>query len=125
MDEKQISNENKEKALQFALSQIEKAHGKGSIMKLGDNPLMQIDTISSGALSLDLALGIGGYPKGRIIEVFGPESSGKSTLALHAVAEAQKNGGVCAYIDTEHALNSAYANNLGVQLDSLLLSQPD
>ncbi len=125
MDEKQISKENKEKALQFALNQIEKAHGKGSIMKLGDNPLMQIDTISSGALSLDLALGIGGYPKGRIIEVFGPESSGKSTLALHAVAEAQKNGGVCAYIDTEHALNSAYAKNLGVQLDSLLLSQPD
>ncbi len=117
--------ENKTKALQFALSQIEKSHGKGSIMKLGDQPLAAIETISSGALSLDLALGIGGYPKGRIIEIYGPESSGKSTLSLHAVAEAQKSGGVCAYIDTEHALNSSYAENLGVKLDSLLLSQPD
>ncbi len=117
--------ENKTKALQFALSQIEKSHGKGSIMKLGDQPLAAIETISSGALSLDLALGIGGYPKGRIIEIYGPESSGKSTLSLHAVAEAQKSGGVCAYIDTEHALNSSYAENLGVKLDTLLLSQPD
>ncbi|RAP29040.1 recombinase RecA [Candidatus Marinamargulisbacteria bacterium SCGC AG-343-D04] len=117
--------ENKSKALQFALSQIEKAHGKGSIMTLGDAPTLTLDTISSGALSLDLALGIGGYPKGRIVEIYGPESSGKSTLALHAVAEAQKNGGACAYIDTEHALNPGYAQNLGVKLDSLLLSQPD
>ena len=117
--------ENKTKALEFALSQIEKAHGKGSIMKLGDNPINEIETISSGALSLDFALGIGGYPKGRIIEIYGPESSGKSTLSLHAVAEAQKTGGTCAYIDTEHALNSNYAENLGVKLDSLLLSQPD
>jgi len=117
--------ENKTKALEFALSQIEKAHGKGSIMKLGDSPINEIETISSGALSLDFALGIGGYPKGRIIEIYGPESSGKSTLSLHAVAEAQKTGGTCAYIDTEHALNSNYAENLGVKLDSLLLSQPD
>ena len=116
---------NKTKALEFAVAQIEKAHGKGSIMKLGEKNVLEIDSIPSGALSLDLALGIGGYPKGRIIEVFGPESSGKSTLSLHAVAEAQKNGGVCAYIDTEHALNSSYAENLGVKLDSLLLSQPD
>ena len=104
--------ENKTKALEFALSQIEKAHGKGSIMKLGDSPINAIETISSGALSLDFALGIGGYPKGRIIEIYGPESSGKSTLSLHAVAEAQKKGGTCAYIDTEHALNSNYAENL-------------
>jgi recombination protein RecA len=120
-----MSEDNKSKALQIAISQIEKAHGKGSIMKMGDMPNLDIETISSGALSLDLALGIGGYPKGRIIEIFGPESSGKTTLALHAVAEAQKSGGSCAYIDTEHALNSGYAQNLGVNLDQLLLSQPD
>ncbi len=125
MDNKQTTNDNKNKALDFAINQIEKSHGKGSIMKLGDSQIMQIETIPSGALSLDLALGVGGYPKGRIIEIYGPESSGKSTLSLHAVAEAQKNGGVCAYIDTEHALNSSYAKDLGVKLDSLLLSQPD
>jgi recombination protein RecA len=119
------SDENKAKALQFAISQIEKAHGKGSIMKLGESPIMNLDTISSGAFSLDMALGIGGYPRGRIIEIFGPESSGKTTLSLHAVAEAQKGGGVCAYIDTEHALNPSYAEKLGVNLDSLFLSQPD
>ena len=118
-------NENKLKALNFAISQIEKDHGKGSIMRLGDNPTQQVETISTGALSLDLVLGVGGYPKGRIIEVYGPESSGKTTLCLHAVAEAQKAGGVCAYIDTEHALNSQYAEQLGVNLDSLFLSQPD
>ncbi|RAP32503.1 recombinase RecA [Candidatus Marinamargulisbacteria bacterium SCGC AG-414-C22] len=117
--------DNKSKALNFAVSQIEKAHGKGSIMKLGDMPELEIETISAGAKSLNLALGIGGYPKGRIIEIFGPESSGKSTLALHAVAEAQKAGGVSAYIDTEHALNVGYAKELGVNLESLLLSQPD
>ena len=125
MEKNQLTNDNKKKALDFALNQIEKAHGKGSIMKLGDSQVTQIETIPSGALSLDLALGVGGYPKGRIIEIYGPESSGKSTLSLHAVAEAQKNGGICAYIDTEHALNSSYAQNLGVKLDSLLLSQPD
>jgi recombination protein RecA len=118
-------NENKTKALDFAISQIEKAHGKGSIMKLGDHPITNISTISSGALSLDLALGVGGYPKGRIIEIYGPEASGKTTLSLHAVAEAQKTGGNCAFIDTEHALNASYAEKLGVKLDSLLLSQPD
>ena len=121
----ETKNENKLKALNFAISQIEKDHGKGSIMRLGDNPTQQVDTISSGALSLDLVLGVGGFPKGRIIEVYGPESSGKTTLCLHAVAEAQKAGGVCAYIDTEHALNSQYAEQLGVNLDSLFLSQPD
>ena len=125
MEKNQLTQDNKKKALDFALNQIEKAHGKGSIMKLGDSQVTQIETIPSGALSLDLALGVGGYPKGRIIEIYGPESSGKSTLSLHAVAEAQKSGGVCAYIDTEHALNSSYAQNLGVKLDSLLLSQPD
>ena len=116
---------NKQKALDFAISQIEKSYGKGSIMKMGETPKLEINTISSGSLSLDLALGVGGYPTGRIIEIFGPESAGKSTLCLHAVAQAQKNGGVCAYIDTEHALNPTYAQNLGVDLNSLFLSQPD
>ncbi len=118
-------DDNKEKALQFAISQIEKAHGKGAIMKLGDSTRFNISTISSGALSLDLALGVGGYPRGRIIEIFGPESSGKTTLSLHAIAESQKKGGVCAFIDTEHALNSSYAEALGVNLQSLFISQPD
>ena len=118
-------DENKTKALEFAISQIEKAHGKGSIMKLGDVPEKDIETSSTGALSLDLALGVGGYPYGRIIEIYGPESSGKTTLTLHAVAEAQKKGGICAFIDTEHALNSSYAEKLGVNLNNLLLSQPD
>jgi recombination protein RecA len=118
-------DENKTKALSFAIAQIEKAHGKGAIMKLGDAPKLALSTISSGALSLDLALGCGGYPRGRIIEVFGPESAGKTTLTLHAVAEAQKLGGVCAFIDTEHALNPTYAEQLGVNLDSLFISQPD
>ena len=118
-------DENKQKALQFALNQIEKAHGKGSIMKMGEGVDLELPTISSGALSLDLALGVGGYPKGRIVEVFGPESSGKTTLSLQAVASAQKSGGVCAYIDTEHALNPSYAKAVGVNLESLLLAQPD
>ncbi len=118
-------DDNKEKALQFAISQIEKAHGKGAIMKLGDSTRNNISTISSGALSLDLALGVGGYPCGRIIEIYGPESSGKTTLSLHAIAESQKKGGTCAFIDTEHALNSAYAEALGVNLGSLFISQPD
>jgi len=118
-------DDNKLKALEFAISQIEKAHGKGSIMKLGDSPSMNYSVISSGVLSLDLALGVGGYPKGRIIEVFGPESSGKTTISLHAVAEAQRLGGVCAYVDAEHALDANYAQKLGVNIQSLLLSQPD
>jgi len=118
-------DDNKEKALQFAISQIEKAHGKGAIMKLGDSTRLNISTISSGALSLDLALGVGGFPRGRIIEIYGPESSGKTTLSLHAIAESQKLGGTCAFIDTEHALNSSYAEALGVNLQSLFISQPD
>ena len=113
------------KALEFAIAQIEKSHGKGSIMKMGESTSADVDVIPTGALSLDFALGVGGYPKGRIVEVFGPEASGKTTLCLHAVAESQKQGGTCAYIDTEHALNPAYAETLGVNLDSLLLSQPD
>ncbi len=118
-------DENKSKALSFAIAQIEKAHGKGSIMKFGDAPKLALSTISTGALSLDLALGVGGFPRGRIIEIYGPESSGKTTLTLHAIAEAQKEGGICAFIDTEHALNPAYAEQLGVNLENLLISQPD
>lgn len=116
----------KEKALEAALSQIEKAFGKGSVMKLGQHGgVIDIESISTGSIGLDMALGVGGFPKGRIIEVFGPESSGKTTLALHAVAEAQKTGGKCAYIDAEHALDPVYARNLGVNVDELILSQPD
>ena len=119
-------DENKLKALDFAVAQIEKTHGKGSIMKMGESPEKNnLEVISSGALSLDLALGVGGYPKGRIVEIYGPESAGKSTLSLHAVASAQKSGGLCAYIDTEHALNTTYAEQLGVNLENMLLSQPD
>ena len=115
-----------EQALDVALSQIEKAFGKGSIMKLGQRGgVVEIESIPTGSLGLDMALGVGGFPKGRIIEVFGPESSGKTTLALHAVAEAQKRGGICAYIDAEHALDPVYAKNLGVNVDDLVLSQPD
>ncbi|MBQ3394631.1 MAG: recombinase RecA [Oscillospiraceae bacterium] len=115
----------REKALQTALDNIAKEFGKGAIMRLGENVAMNVDTISSGSLSLDLALGVGGLPRGRIIEIFGPESSGKTTLALHAVAEAQKQGGNAAYIDVEHALDPVYAAALGVDIDSLLVSQPD
>jgi len=116
----------KEKALDSALAQIERSFGKGSIMKLGqDNPVMDIEAISTGSISLDVALGIGGLPKGRIIEVYGPESSGKTTLALHVIAQEQKNGGICAFVDAEHALDPSYAKKLGVNLDDLLISQPD
>ena len=115
----------KQKALQTALSQIERNFGKGSVMRLGDNQAMDIEAVSTGSLGLDIALGIGGLPKGRIIEVYGPESSGKTTLALHCVAEAQKSGGVCAFVDAEHALDPVYAGKLGVDLDDLLVSQPD
>ncbi len=113
------------KALDAALSQIERAFGKGSIMRMGARSDEQIDVISSGSLGLDLALGIGGFPRGRIVEIYGPESSGKTTLALHAIAEAQKRGGTCAFIDAEHALDPIYARKLGVDVDNLLLSQPD
>jgi len=115
----------RDKALQMALGQIEKQFGKGAIMRMGENAHMQIEVISTGALSLDLALGIGGLPRGRIIELFGPESSGKSTLAMHVVAEAQRNGGICAYIDAEHAMDPNYAKVIGVNVDDLLISQPD
>ncbi|MBC9247085.1 recombinase RecA [Paracoccus sp. 11-3] len=116
----------KQKALDSALAQIERQFGKGSIMKLGaDNPVAEIEATSTGSLGLDIALGIGGLPKGRIIEIFGPESSGKTTLTLHAVAEEQKKGGVCAFVDAEHALDPQYAKRLGVNLDELLISQPD
>ncbi len=119
-------NENKEKALKDALAQIEKQFGKGSVMRLGDdNMKLNIEAISTGSMSLDLATGIGGIPKGRIIEIYGPESSGKTTLALHIIAEAQKTGGKAAFIDAEHALDPEYAKNLGVNIDELLVSQPD
>lgn len=115
----------REKALEMALAQIDKQHGKGSIMKMGDKTAVGFDAVSTGALSLDLALGIGGLPRGRITEIYGPESSGKSTLAMHVVAEAQRNGGICAYIDAEHAMDPVYAKAIGVDIDELLISQPD
>ena len=117
--------ENKNKALDAALAQIERAFGKGSIMTLGQREALEIEAISTGSLGLDIALGIGGLPKGRIVEIYGPESSGKTTLALHAIAEAQKRGGTCAFIDAEHALDPGYARKLGVDVDNLLISQPD
>lgn len=115
----------REKALADILKEIEKQHGKGSVMKLGDKPGLDVDVLSSGSLLLDEALGIGGYPKGRIIEIYGPESSGKTTFSLHAIAEAQKKGGQAAFIDAEHALDPIYAKNVGVNIDELVLSQPD
>ena len=118
-------NQEKKKALEVAMSQIEKQFGKGSVMKLGEFKAMEVETIPTGALSLDIALGIGGVPRGRIIEVFGPESSGKTTLALHVIAEAQKAGGEAAFIDAEHALDPVYAKKLGVDIDNLIVSQPD
>jgi len=117
--------ENKSKALDAALAQIERAFGKGSIMKLGQREALEIESISTGSLGLDIALGIGGLPKGRVVEIYGPESSGKTTLALHVVAESQKKGGACAFIDAEHALDPGYAKKLGVDIDNLLISQPD
>ncbi|KKB96822.1 Protein RecA, partial [Candidatus Arcanobacter lacustris] len=115
----------KQKALDSAVSQIEKAFGKGSVMKLGQRSAMEIEAVSTGSIGLDMALGIGGLPKGRVIEVFGPESSGKTTLTLHVIAEAQKKGGTCAFIDAEHALDPVYAKKLGVNIDELIISQPD
>lgn len=124
-DTKEMNSE-RQKALDAALSQIERAFGKGSIMKLGANgEKAEIETISTGSLGLDIALGIGGLPRGRIVEIYGPESSGKTTLALHVIAEAQKTGGACAFIDAEHALDPVYARKLGVNIDDLLISQPD
>ena len=120
------SSMDKTKALDAALSQIERSFGKGSIMRLGKNPKsMDVETVSTGSLGLDIALGIGGLPRGRVVEIYGPESSGKTTLALHCVAEAQKKGGICAFIDAEHALDPVYARKLGLNVDDLLISQPD
>ena len=119
------AQEDKLKALQLTIEKVEKQYGKGSIMKLGDSRVVDIETISTGSLGLDLALGIGGLPKGRIIEIYGPESSGKTTLAIHAIAEAQKKGGIAAIIDAEHAFDKTYAKALGVDVDNLLISQPD
>jgi recombination protein RecA len=115
----------KTKALDQALSQIERAFGKGSVMKLGQREVVNVETVSTGSLGLDIALGIGGLPRGRVVEIYGPESSGKTTLALHVVAEAQKAGGTCAFVDAEHALDPSYATKLGVDIDELLISQPD
>ena len=119
------SQMDKTKALDAALSQIERAFGKGSIMKMGQGQAVEVQAVSTGSLGLDIALGIGGLPKGRIVEIYGPESSGKTTLALHTVAEAQKSGGICAFVDAEHALDPIYARKLGVDIDNLLISQPD
>ena len=120
-----VPAEDKKKALETAIAQIEKNHGKGSIMRMGDKQAVSVDAIPTGSIALDFALGIGGVPKGRIVEIFGPESSGKTTLALHIIAEAQKAGGEAAFIDAEHALEPAYARALGVDIDNLLISQPD
>ncbi len=120
-----MANQDKLKALDSALAQIEKAYGKGSVMKLGDTASMQVEAIPTGSLSLDIALGVGGVPKGRIIEIYGPESSGKTTVALHMVAEVQKLGGIAGFIDAEHALDPVYAKNIGVDIDNLYISQPD
>lgn len=123
--EEEARHMDRQKALDAALSQIDRAFGKGSVMKLGARKAMNVEAISTGSLGLDIALGIGGLPKGRIIEIYGPESSGKTTLALHAIAEAQKIGGTAAFIDAEHALDPVYANKLGVNIDELIVSQPD
>jgi recombination protein RecA len=124
-EEKLELNKEKLKALQLTMDKIEKSYGKGSIMRLGDRVVDDVAAISSGSIALDVALGIGGYPKGRVIEIFGPESSGKTTLAIHAIAEAQKAGGIAAIVDAEHAFDPYYAKNLGVNIDELLISQPD
>jgi len=118
-------NAEKLKALQLTMDKIEKSYGKGTVMKLGDSPVVSVSSISSGSISLDHALGIGGFPRGRIVEIYGPESSGKTTLAIHAIAEAQKAGGIAAFIDAEHAFDSSYARKLGVDIENLLVSQPD
>lgn len=120
-----LVNKEKIKALQLSLDRIEKTYGKGTIMKLGDKPIEEMDHISTGSVGLDSALGVGGFPKGRVIEIYGPESSGKTTLALHAISESQKKGGIAAFIDAEHAFDSSYAKKLGVDIDNLLVSQPD
>ena len=119
------TTDERSKALKLAIDKIEKDFGKGAIMRLGDKPAVSVETIPTGALALDVALGVGGIPRGRIIEIYGPESSGKTTLAQHIVAECQKKGGIAAFVDAEHALDPEYARNLGVNVDELLISQPD
>ena len=118
-------DENKLKALESAMAQIERNYGKGAVMKLGDNAHLNVETVPSGSLSLDIALGVGGVPKGRVVEVYGPESGGKTTVALHMVAEVQKRGGIAGFIDAEHALAPVYAKKIGVDIDNLYISQPD
>jgi len=118
-------NQEKLKALQLTMEKLDKTYGKGTVMKMGDEPVVEVEVISTGSLTLDLALGVGGFPKGRVIEVYGPESSGKTTLAIHAIAECQKNGGIAAFIDAEHAFDQFYAAKLGVDIDNLIISQPD
>ena len=120
-----MADKEKEKALKLTLDKLDKAYGKGAVMRLGDSQVVEVETISTGSITLDASLGIGGLPKGRIVEVYGPESSGKTTLTLHAIAEAQKQGGVAAFIDAEHAFDKAYAKNLGVNVEELLIAQPD
>ena len=120
-----MAKDDRSKALEIALQQIDKQFGTGAIMKMGERTNMEIGVVPTGALALDLALGVGGLPRGRVTEIYGPESSGKSTLAMHVVAEAQRNGGVCAYIDAEHAMDPVYAAAIGVDVDQLLISQPD
>src|SRR3546814_600857 len=122
---KSVNNTDRQKALDAALAQIDRAFGKGSVMKLGSKEAMQVEAISTGSLGLDIALGVGGLPRGRVIEIYGPESSGKTTLALHTLAEAQKGGGTVAFVDAEHALDPVYARKLGVNIDELIVSQPD
>ena len=122
---KRVADEEKLKALQMAMANIEKLHGKGSIINMGAQPQEALEVIPTGSLGLDIALGVGGYPRGRIVEIYGPESSGKTTLAIHAIAEVQKMGGVAAIIDAEHAFDPSYARNLGVDVNSLWISQPD
>lgn len=124
--EKEVAQDNEKlKALKLTMEKIDKDYGKGSIMKLGDKDIVVMDSISSGSLGIDIALGIGGFPRGRVVEIYGPESSGKTTIATHAIAEAQKKGGICAFIDAEHAFDASYAKKLGVDIDNLLISQPD
>ena len=113
------------KALKLTLDKLDKTYGKGTVMKMGDSPNENVESISSGSLGLDIALGVGGYPKGRVVEIYGPESSGKTTLTLHAIAECQKKGGIAAFIDAEHAFDRFYAENLGVDIENLIISQPD
>ena len=120
-----MANTDKEKMLQLAIDKLDKAYGKGTVMRLGDKQVVDIDTIPTGSLGLDIALGIHGFPKGRIVEIYGPESSGKTTLAIHAIAECQKQGGIAAIVDAEHAFDRFYAESLGVNVEELLISQPD